>query len=141
MAMEKTARTLESERSAFESHPSRCNLGLDLTSLSLSSLIHIMKVTIPASWNGVKEMTGNMPVTGGSSYPLIARSGATLGGRVTREREGPRECLFSLVCPQWMRLKSTCVDIGTHWVVPFGSLVQGGGCYTFQDPIVWILKL
>lgn len=141
MAMGKTARALEPQKPAFESHPSRYNLGLDLTGLILSSLIHIMKVTIPASQNGVKEMTGNMPVTGGSSYLLMARNGATLGGRVTKEREGPQECLFSFVSPQWMRFKSTCVDLGTNWVVPFGSLVQGGGCYTFQDPVVWIFML
>lgn len=99
MAMGKTARALEPQKPAFESHPSRYNLGLDLTGLILSSLIHIMKVTIPASQNGVKEMTGNMPVTGGSSYLLMARNGATLGGRVTKEREKGPKNVYSHLFP------------------------------------------
>lgn len=70
-----------------------------------------------------------MPATvSGGSYPLITGAGANLEERATRERKGTGECLFFFIFPQWM-LKSTCIDLGTDWFVPFGSLVQGGGYY------------
>lgn len=94
MAMGKTARALEPQKPAFESHPSRYNLGLDLTGLILSSLIHIMKVTIPASQNGVKEMTGNMPVTGGSSYGKKWCNSRRKGD----QGEGRAPRMFILIC-------------------------------------------
>ena len=50
----KSTWALESEKPLFESCPSCCNIGLYLTSLSLSSLIHTARLIMPASQGCVK---------------------------------------------------------------------------------------